>query len=194
MDYPCFIEVDGKRYPINTNFKVAIKCNEIAENDKIGKMERSLAIIYLLFGEEALNDYKHYDKILELALKYLLCGKEKVPNDGEPDMSFTEDYSYIKASFRSDYGMDIDKEDIHWWEFCDLMNGLSNSEMGNCCILNRVRRLRNYDISKIKDDKERQEYQKMKEQIALKRNKKELNLTEKQLQSMEELNKIIGIE
>ena len=60
-----------------------------------------------------------------------------------------------KTSFRSDYGIKLDEEDLHWWEFMELMNGLSNSEMGNCCVLNRVRNLRNFNINEITDSKER---------------------------------------
>ena len=33
----------------------------------------------------------------------------------------------------------------------EMMNGLSNSELGDCCILNRVRNLRNFDMKDIKE-------------------------------------------
>lgn len=53
---------------------------------------------------------------------------------------------------------------MHWWEFFDLLCGLSDK-----CILNRVRYIRNFDISKIKDVKEKEEWIKQKEQVALKK-------------------------
>ena len=34
--YPQYVEVFGKRYKINTDFKVAIECNRIAEDETIG--------------------------------------------------------------------------------------------------------------------------------------------------------------
>ena len=71
-------------------------------------------------------------------------------------MDFVEDYDYITASFMSDFHIDLDNEQMHWWKFCKLINGLSNSDMGNCCVLNRIRNLRNYDVKSIKDPKERQ--------------------------------------
>lgn len=73
------------------------------------------------------------------------------------------------------------------------MNGLSNSEMGNCCVLNRVRNLRNFDVSTIKDSKERQKIAKAKESVALKKYKKENNLTKEQEESMNRLNEILGL-
>lgn len=176
-NYPKYVEVNGKQYKINTDFRYAIECNRIAEDETIGDFERTLGIIETLFGDEAIDDGKYdgelYAKLLKLALKYLGCGQEidtKQRNE-KIDMDYIEDYSYIKTSFRSDYGINLDNEEMHWWEFYELMNGLSNSEFGNCCILNRVRNLRNYDTKDIKDAKERNKIEKAKEQVALKKYK-----------------------
>lgn len=193
--YPEYVEVEGKRYKINTDFRVAIECNRIAEDDSIGNLERAMAIIYTLFGDEGINTPNHYEKLLELAQKYLVCGKELEDNINEkPDMDFIEDYGLIWASFMSDYnGLDLDKTKMHWWKFMELMNGLSNSEMGNCCVLNRIRNLRTFDVSEIKDKKERDKILKAKKQVELKKykNRNKKKATEKEKQSaMNFLNKL----
>jgi hypothetical protein len=109
-------------------------------------------------------------------------------------MDYTEDEKYIRSSFKYDYGYNpYDMEYLSWEEFFNDLNNLSNSEFGTCCILNRVRNLRNYDVSQIKDSKERQKVAKAKEQVALKKYKKENNLTKEQEESMERLNKILGL-
>lgn len=193
MKYPEYVEVKGKRYKINTDFRVAIKCNEIAEDEKIGDYERVLGIIYTLYGDEGINTPDHYEKLLEMAKKYLSCGKEiEITTDEQPDMDYVEDMDYIEASFMSDYHIDLTNQQMHWWKFMKLMNGLSNSDMGNCCILNRIRNLRNYNVSEIKDSKERQKIAKAKDMVALKKYKKENHLTKEQEESMERLNKILG--
>ena len=195
-DYPEYAEVEGKKYKINTDFRVAIKCNEIAEDETIGDFERALAIIYFLFGDEGIDEPEHYEKLLKVAKKYLSCGKEiNIETNEKPDMDFVEDYNYIWASMYSDYsGLDIDKEQIHWWKFMDLMDGLSNSELGNCCVLNRIRNLRNFDVSQIKDAKEKDKIIKAKSQVALKRKQKdiEVELTEEQQRSVDEFYKALG--
>ena len=174
MKYPEYAEVEGKKYKINTDFRVAIECNRVAEDEAIGDYERSLAIIYLLFGDDGLNTPQHYGKLLELAKKYLSCGKEKVANtDEKPDMDYIQDMDFIEASFMSDYHMDLSTEEMHWWKFFNLLNGLSNSELGNSCILNRIRNLRNMNPNDIKDKKERDKLIKAQKQFALKKNKKE---------------------
>lgn len=194
-NYPEYVQIKNERYKINTDFRVAIECNRIAQDETIGDYERALAIIYTLFGDKGINNPNHYETLLKLAKKYLSCGKEieNIENN-KIDMDFIEDYSYIKTSFRSDYGINLDKESMHWWEFFDLMNGLSNSELGNCCILNRIRNLRNYDTKDIKDAKEREKIEKAKKEVALKKYKpKKKEATEEQKKSAEEFLNALGL-
>lgn len=192
MKYPEYVKVNDRMYKINTDFRVAIKCNEVATDETIGDLERALAVVYLLF-EGGLDNPDDFGELLRLARKYLFCGKEPTDNVEEPDMDYVEDMDYIEASFMSDYRIDLSNETMHWWKFNNLMNGLSNSEMGNCCVLNRIRNLRNYDTREIKDSKQRQKIEKAKKQVALKRYKKENHLTQEQERSMRELNQILGL-
>lgn len=192
MKCPQYAKVGDKTYKINTSFRTAIECNEIAKNNSISDLERALAIIYKLFGEKALEDNENYEKLLELAKKYLSCGKEiKEENNVKEDMDFIKDMDLIEASFMSDFHIDLTTEDMDWWKFNKLMNGLSNSELGNCCVLNNVRNLRNFDASKIKDSKERQKIIEAQRFWAL--DKKENHLTKEQEESMNKLNEILGI-
>lgn len=193
MKYPEYVKIDDKLYKINTDFRVAIKCNEIAQDNNINDIERALGIIYMLFGDEGIDTPEHYETLLKKAKKYLSCGKElEVNKKEEPDMDFVQDYGLIWASMYSDYnGLDIDKEEIHWWKFMDMLNGLSNSELGNCCVLNRVRNLRNYDLKDIKDPKEREKIIKAKKEVALKKNKKVA--TKEELKSANEFLKNLGV-
>lgn len=196
MKYPEYVEVEGKLYKINTDFRVAIRCNKIAEDNEIGDLERSLAVIYTLFGDEGLENPEHYESLLELARKYLMCGKEieKSDSNEKPDMDYEEDMDYIEASFMSDYHIDLSTTKMHWWKFFNLINGLSNSEMGNCCVLNRIRNLRNYDTKEIKDSKERHKVEEAKNSVALKKYKKDKpKATEEQLKSAEEFIKALGL-
>lgn len=194
MNNPEYVKIGDKKYKINTDFRVAIECNNIAQDDSIGNVERAVAIIYKLFGDEGLDNPQDWDKLLELAIKYLTLNKDTsgVDNNTEIDMDFNEDMDYIEASFMSDYRIDLTTEKMHYWKFYNLLEGLSNSELGNCCVLNRVRNLRTFDLSQIKDNKERERLAKAKEMVALKSTKKEVELTKEQEESMNKLNEIIG--
>lgn len=178
MIYPEYVEARGKKYKINTDFRVALKCNKIAQDETIGDTERALAIIYKLFGEDGLDAVENYDELLRLGIKYLRVGEDIVEQkeNKQPDMDYEQDQRYIESSFKYDYGYDPYKmEYLHWWEFWNDLNNLSSSDMGNCCILNRVRQIRNYDVSKIKDEKERKKIIEAKKQVALKTKKKQPN-------------------
>ena len=179
MSNPEYAKVGDKLYKINTDFKVAIKCEEVATSD-VSDTERALAIIYLLFGDEGLKNPNDYNELLEKAVMYLKCGQDIDDLENtERDMDFEQDQSYIKASFYTDYGIrNVYETDMHWWEFMDLMNGLKED-----CVLNRVRSIRTYDTSGIKDTKLLNEWQKQKRAVALKGKEKEP--TEEERENME---------
>lgn len=181
FNYPEFAEVKGKRYKINTDFRVALKCNEIAESNSISNEERSLAVIFLLFGDEGLKTSEHWEELLKIAIKYLKCGKETKNENKEADISYVQDIGYIETSFYYDYKIDLKNAQMHWWEFYEKLCGLSEK-----CILNRVRYIRNYDISQIKDKKEKQKIIEQKKIVSLKiKNKKrEKTKREKELDKL----------
>lgn len=185
MNNPEFVKIKGKKYKINTDFRVAIRCNEIALDNTINNYEKTFAIIYLLYGEEGLNNDKDYEKLLELAFKYLNCGIEKEPSDDEQDMDLIQDKKLIESSFKYDYGCNpYQMQYLHWWDFYNDLCNLSNSELGNCCILNRVRNLRTYDTTQIKDFATREKIEKAKQQVKLKNKKDERTEEQKKLDEL----------
>lgn len=187
------IQIENTIYEAKTDFRIAIECNRIATDDTIGDFERVLGIICTLYGANAIDNPSHYEKLLKWALKWLSCGKEIEDTGEQPDMDYVEDMDYIEASFMSDYGIDLSESEMDWHKFSNLMNGLSNSELGNCCVLNRIRNLRNLDLKDIKDEKEKGKLAKAKESVALKKYKKENHLTKEQEESMNRMNEMLGL-
>ena len=194
MNNPEYVRTkNGKNYKINTDFRVALKCNEMSMDTSIGDLERTLAIVYLLFGDEGIDPKNRDDlgELVDLGYRYLTLDKEPTNRDEEPDMDFIKDKPYIRSSFIQDYKYNpYEMEYLHWWDFYNDLNNLSNSEFGNCCVLNRIRKARKYDPSKIEDRKERENFIKFQESISL--NKEENKLTKEQEESMNRLNEIIG--
>lgn len=163
MNNPEYIKLDGEKIKLNTDYRIGLKCQEIAEDTSISDTERALAIEYLLIGEKCF-EIKNQDKLIELLLKYLSMNEE-VNQNTEPDMNFKQDQDLIYASFMSDYNIDIVKEEkMHWWTFMKLLRGLTEHS-----VLNRVRDIRNMDISDYEDTKIKEKIRKAKEQFALKK-------------------------
>lgn len=163
--YPQYAKIGDKKYKINTDFRIALKCEEIANNDIISDEERSLAIIFLLFGEEALKDNNNYEEFIKMAIKYLNIGKiNENGKETETNIDLEQDWGYIQASFFSDYNIDLSAIKMHWWQFYDLLCGLTEK-----CVLSRVRFVRDFDISQIKDSKEKEKWIRQKQQVAIKK-------------------------
>lgn len=166
--YPKYIEVRGKQFLINTDFRIALQCENIARDTSIGEYEKMCAIVYKLFGEETIQDHSLIFEFFNLAIKYLKCGKEETQdkgNDKEPSLDFEQDEGYIKASFMSDYRIDLDEVNLHFWQFYDLMQGLTETS-----VLNRVRSIREEPLSD-KKGKELDKWIERKKQVALKHKK-----------------------
>lgn len=199
MNNPQYVKVDDKLYKINTDFRIALECNNIAEDKTIGEYERALAIIYKLFGEDGL-DCENQNKLLELAMKYLLLGNEqkelKNENKEKYELDFNKCIGLIKASFKFDYKYDpYELEYLHWYDFYNDLESLSTSEFGNCCILNRVTSILNQEPKEIKDNKQRQkliEAQKLLQQKYCKQ--EEVKMTKEQEESAKAFYKSLGIE
>lgn len=189
------IQIEDTIYTANTDFRVAIECNRIATDETIGDYERVLGIICTMFGAEAIDNPKHYEKLLKWTLNYLSGGKE-IQNVGEePDMDYIEDAGLIASSFKYDYKYNpYSMEYLSWDEFFNDLNNLSyNVELGNCCALSRARYWRGVKLSEIKDPKERKRASEIKKYYALKKYKKENHLTKEQEESMRKLNEMLGL-
>ena len=159
MRYPQAIEVDGRRFPINTSYQTAIRCYEIVQDEAVTDVERGAIVMLLLLGDIPQDlSVDGMKRLQELLVKYLQCGKEpeqiremdEILTEREPDMDYTYDMGLIIASFISDYKIDLsepENETMHWWKFIDLLNGLSPKSA-----LNRVREIRNKDLGDYKDN------------------------------------------
>ena len=159
MSYPKYAEVNGKRYPINTDYRVALRCFAVIEDTDICDEERALAVIYLLFGDVPVENIADF---LRIAGDYLRCGEKENPTDGTRDMDFIADEKYISASFMSDYRIDLSTTDMHFWQYIQLIQGFTDN-----AVMSRVREVRNYDLAEIKDPKTRAKMIKAKESVAL---------------------------
>ena len=197
MNNPEYVKVGSELYKINTDFRVALECNKIAEDENIGDYERAMAILYKLFGERGL-DCQDKDKLIELAIKYISLGEEQKSLKMHPEDKFELDFEkcigLIKSSFKFDYGYDpYEKDYIHWYTFYNDLQNLSSSEFGTCCALNRVVSILNMDTSKMKE-KEATELRKAQRELRekyCKEKKSKITLQEKE--SVANLYKQLGL-
>lgn len=185
MNNPEYVQIDDKKYKINTDYRNVLKLNDIANDTSISDYEKMITYVYLFFGEEGLKDENNYGRLVNSIITFAKgrpsAMKPSINDKQEKDMDYTQDMNLIISSIWSEYGIDITKEKIHWWTFFDLLNGLSSD-----CALNKVRDIRSKDINKIKDKEERDEYIKLKEVWALDKTKE---MTPEQKKSVDDFYK-----
>ena len=172
MRYPNHAYVEGVKYPIDTDYRVALECFHIIEDDSIGDTERTYAVIYKLFHiipkDEEISDF------VRIASEYLGCGeKQEDQKIRKKDMDFQQDWKYIVASFMSDYHIDINQNEMHWYQFINLIQGLTDNS-----IMSRIRELRNYDLNEVKDQKTKRRIMEAQKSVEL---STELSQEEKQI-------------
>lgn len=187
--YPEFIEINNKQYKINTDFKIALACFEALEDDDINDIARMYAVISLLLGVENNGEIdipqfnnEDLDKVVKLLIKYLSCNSEENTTVNKKDMDFIQDRDYIYASFLTDYQIDLENAEMHWWKFCNLMKGLTDK-----CVLNKIRDIRNTDLSEYKDAKTKEKLIRAMESVKLKEKK-----TKEQQNAIDEFNNLFN--
>ncbi len=189
-EYPEFAEIDGELYKINTDYKYALVCFRIINDPSISDIERAIAIVSVLFGREdkdgnVIGIPRNLEKALQKASFFLSCGKEKDNiKNVKKDMDFEYDKEFIYASFISDYKIDLETENMHFWKFCSLISGLTENS-----ILNRVRDLRNTNLSDYKDPKTKSKMQEAMQRVAL---PEESNYDKEDIEALNEFNRLLG--
>lgn len=188
---PQYIEINNKKYKINTDFRVALACLKAIDDEEIDDSSRMFAVVSLLLGADAeIDDYATALKKIDY---YLKCGKkDKVVPDNTSNkkiMDFNFDKDYIFASFMSEYRINLHEiEYMHWWEFNALVQGLSEQS-----IFAKIINIRDMDINEYKDAKTRAKIKKAKDSVKLP--DKEIKYNEDEKNLLNELGiKIQGLE
>lgn len=149
--------------------------------------------------EKIISSYSEDEKKVAKALK--LCYKEELPpnivssflgmmvflNRGtelavpqgektEPLFSFSDDADIIYSAFYSKYGIDLNKEDMHWYKFCTLFSTLSLDNPFQSTL-----KIRTLDESNIKDPSKRRKIRMLKEKFKVKdvANRSEVDVAER---------------
>lgn len=187
--YPDTINANGNLYKINTDFRVALSCFRAIDDDSIKDETRALAVITLLLGKDVRP--ADYEECLKKCAIYLRCGKKENLDVDEIDMDYLQDARYIRTSIRQCYPSIGNVDEIkylHWWEYNELIEGLTEDT-----ILNRVRELRNFDLKDETDPKKRKLIKKAKDDVALvKKEKSTKYFTKEENDNMEMFEMLMG--
>lgn len=120
---PNVVEINGRSYSIYTDFRVWMR---FAGEISCLRTGEYLDVSYLFK-----NDMPEYCDIR--VLMQFCFPKKELPRKSRPSKEIMFDYmidaDYIYAAFMSQYGIDlIDVEELHWYKFLALFEGLKDDE------------------------------------------------------------------
>ena len=114
---PDSITVDGKRYKCDFDFRNVLKMIEIMQRDDILPGAREY-----LCAKCVCNAPKNASRVYAELCSVLFPPTPKT--DEKRITSYEQDAALIRAAFRQVYGIDLWRDNLHWFEFRELMQNL----------------------------------------------------------------------
>ena len=114
---PQGVEVDGKFYKMDFDFRNVFRMIEILDRDDMLPEAKAYKALCCLCKRP-----KNAEKVLG-AVKALLF-KAPRKKGGQRVTDFIQDAGLIRAAFRQTYGINLFRDRLHWIEFTELMNAL----------------------------------------------------------------------
>ena len=124
MALPSEVEVGGACVPINSDFRVGIRFEELMYDRRFSETAK-IALALRLWFDEAPADVSG---AIEAMLSFYRCGLPEMPDVGGSSAqlySYRYDYGLIYAAFMQVYRLDLfDVEYLHWWRFRAMLAAL----------------------------------------------------------------------
>ena len=114
---PDGVEVDGKFYKMDFDFRNVLKMIEVLDRDDL--MPEAKAYKALSFVQKR---PRNAVRVLECVKGLLFKAPRKT--GGQKVTDFVQDAGLIRAAFRQAYGIDLYREKLHWIEFTELLNAI----------------------------------------------------------------------
>ena len=148
-ELPEAIEINGIEYAVNSDFRTGLGCILDMESSDLTDEEKCILLLRRIYGDVIPEDG---ETAIKLAVKFLDGGKEP-PEEENPFAdntrlySFEKDSALIYAAFRQTHGIDLQKVDLHWWQFLALFQDLG-ADTGFCNLVNLRRRVNSGEATK----------------------------------------------
>lgn len=130
---PETVEICGRPYPINIDFRTGILFEEAILDPSLSGEEKLMTTLKLYYPDIEISADMLEDALIR-ALWFYRCGIDQTEDEGsdceedwEPQkksFSYEYDADYIYAAFMSAYGIDLATSNLHWWQFRALFRAL----------------------------------------------------------------------
>lgn len=167
--YPCEVTVEGKSYPVYTDFRDWAAFFDMREDTSF-KKEDIILCAFSWFKDDIPNDKnKGFQALMDFAAcKDMSCKSYDNKTDKskvfqKPVISYLYDCEYILGAFHQAYNIDLNSiEYMHWYKFNALIKSLPEDTS-----LKQRMMYRSVNTAEIKDKAERRRILKIQRQIAI---------------------------
>jgi hypothetical protein len=145
---PTTVEIDGREYPINSDFRSCLRIILAFEDPDLAGIEKQLIMLANIYPEQPEN----VEAAIRRGLQFLNGGANGKEEDEEEDLplrlySFAKDANLIYAAFRQTHGIDLTTARLHWFEFLALFMDLGK-DTTFCGLVNLRQRVKTHKADK----------------------------------------------
>lgn len=120
LDLPISLDVNGKIYDIDSDFRTCIKIFQYLEDNQYTDYEKMQLMLGLLFRKDILEE--DMDAAIMQASMFLDCGGSSQKSNDKPQYgrlySWKQDLQYIIAAANASLGFSCrGAKYLHWWDF-----------------------------------------------------------------------------
>lgn len=170
-------EYDG--YLINSGFKTGILISECMIDPKVSEEEKLYLAFRMLFGK----GIPPFDIAIKGLKWFLSCGETSSEDPSEVLFSFNVDHSRIFSAFKVKYGINLNNQNIHFFEFISLFNDLQKTSFADVV---HIRSMKPKDMKNYSHD-DKAQIMHLKRVFAIKP-----QYTDKQIQAIENFDELYG--
>ncbi len=161
--------INGKMYPVVTNFRSWVRFFEMLADEEYTTEERKRCAMAWYLARPPCDTVAAYDALI----RYASCsdlphtGRETGKSTTAQLLSYTYDGTYIISDFLRFYHIDLTETEMHWYKFRMLLESLPDDS----AVKTRVA-YRNTNLAEIKDKNQRKRIRKIKDSLWIPTNKK----------------------
>ena len=157
--------IGGREYHISSDFRAMLRLEEIFSSEKLTDEEKAERALKLFYGRIP----EPLEEAVERLCYFWSCGRQeqegRAKGEGAaqpPIYSFAHDAGLIYGAFLTQYGIDLSRKSLHWWQFMALFEALEEDR-----VLKEVMRCRAVEIKGDMPQAQKDYYNAMKRRYAL---------------------------
>ncbi len=166
------LPTEYKGYPINSDFRIGIQMFQTLSDSELSDMEKTYKVCELLFDVDGIEQFPDIATMQE-GIQWFLTGwytdnPVKGEKEGRKDMDYDVDQWRIFSAFLTQFGINLNEVDIHFWVFMGLLSTLEE------CAFTRIVDIRTKKIDPKMKPSDKKVLEKVKERYALKQVEEQL--------------------